>query len=248
MILNNKKYNCNIFLQARIGSTRLPGKLLYNIYENKTILEIILERFNYLIPKYIDKIIICTTENTYPKLKNLLYKNTEIFIGSEENVLERFVFCLKKYPSDVIIRATADNPFVSLGHLIISLKKHIENQNDLTHFLNIPIGSGVEIISPKPLLVAYSNANKTHHFEHVTPYIYENKNIFKVSELFPNEFYNRNDIRLTVDEKDDFILAQKLYEKITKRHKYFSLKNIINTIDITPELKMINLHVKQKNV
>ncbi len=236
--------NIGIFIQARIGSRRLPKKILRALGP-KTLIELVVDRFRK-IKHIVRDIYILTNQESYSYLQTLFRDSLDItlFLGSEENVLDRFYWANQKFKKDVIIRATGDNPFVSMGHVISALQHHKKHCADLTHYLKLPLGSGVEIISESALNSAYAHAHKDYQQEHVTPYIYENKDQFNVIELQASGIYDRSEIRITVDEEKDFRVVEKIVQKLYKSGNDFPLATIINAWD-EEELNLINGDVQQ---
>ncbi len=236
-----------LFIQARHSSTRLPGKILQKICD-KTLIELVVERFLYE-KKLFKKVAILTTEDTFPKLKPI-FENTKIhlFRGDENNVLSRFYYATLKYCGDIIVRATADNPLVDIPHLRKALEYHIENDCDLTHYIGCPLGTGVEILSKNAIISAYRNAKEFYQKEHVTPYVYENEDKFKVAEIKAEGYLKRDDIRLTIDEKEDFELIEKIFHHFYEDGNNFSLEEVFSYLDQNEELKKLNTHVIQKKV
>jgi len=235
----------SIFLQARLNSRRLPNKIIKPL-SGKTLIEQIISRLRKSFP-LVNNIVIATCDNSYSILHNIFKTNSDIivFSGPEDNVLERFYLANKQFNADIIIRATADNPFVSIGHLNSAVQHHINNNADITYYTGLPLGSGVEIINPLALNIAHLNADKPYQLEHVTPYIYENKDQFNVQELITTGMYNRPDIRLTIDEEDDFQVAERIFQSLFRGDNDFPLSEIINVWD-NESLYHINKNVKQR--
>ncbi len=232
-----------IFLQARIASTRYPGKLLLEL-KGKTILEHIIERF-ISIKNYIDEIDVLVPYNEVDNIFLYLKKyDVNIFGGDPENVLKRFYDANKLFKPDIIVRATADNPLVDTYHLLKSVENHIKRKSDYTIYLNLPLGAGVEVINPKAIEMAYNNAKYKYQFEHVTPYIRENPDIFVITKLEPEEFYKHPELRLTIDEPPDYKLMKIIYDRLYKGSP-IDLKDVITLLQKEPQLKEINKKVRQ---
>lgn len=233
-----------IFLQARLGSSRLPNKIIRTL-GGKTLLEQVICRLKEAL-SVVQEINVLTCYHSYSVLKKILnnYSYIKVFAGSEKNVLDRFYKANQLFKKDIIIRATADNPFVSIKHLKSCLEKHIKHNADLTYCKGLPLGSGVEIFSSSALNQAYSLAYKPYHLEHVTPYIYENNADFKIQELYASEIYLRPDVRLTIDEKADFKVAESIFEKLYQTKNNFPISEILNLWD-KESLYEINNMVQQ---
>lgn len=196
--------NIGIIIQARLGSTRLPGKVLKKI-GNRKLLEHILYRLKRL--KSDAKIIIATSDlKKDDKLEEFCRAdNILCFRGSEQNVLERYYLCANEYKFDHIVRLTGDNPFADIEELDNLIELHLETKADYSRsFASLPKGVGAEIFTYKVLEKSYQFGKKDNHLEHVNEYIEENEDKFKISELKVRKEKNRPEISLTVDTPDDY--------------------------------------------
>lgn len=215
-----------IIIQARMGSTRLPAKVLKKI-GNKNLLEHILFRLSYL--KYKCKIVIATTIlNQDDKIEDFCKKNSvKCFRGSEINVLQRYYMCTKENKFDHIVRLTGDNPFTDIEELDNLINLHLKTKSDYSRsFFNLPKGVGAEIFSFEALEQSYKYGDKENHKEHVNEYIEENEDRFKIAELKVEKGKNRPDISLTVDTEDDYKKACFIVENT--KNEYISTKEAIN--------------------
>ena len=192
-----------VIIQARMGSQRLPGKILKKI-GNKNLLEHILFRLSFL--NHPVKIVIATSNSAKDDIVEEFCKTNSIecFRGSEDNVLERYYFCAKKYSFEQIVRLTGDNPFLDIEELDNLIDLQLKTCSEYSKsFESLPIGIGAEIFSFSALEKSYFNGQELHHKEHVNEYILENSHLFKISNLKIRAEKNINTIRLTVDTEDD---------------------------------------------
>lgn len=193
-----------IIIQARLGSTRLPGKVLMPIGK-KTLLEHILYRLSFFKE---ENIVVVATSNKEKDNKLAEFckeKGIACFRGSEENVLERYYLCAKKYKFQEIVRLTADNPFVDIEELAALLELFREEKADYAKsFEGLPYGVGTEVFTFAALEKDYRESSQAHHFEHVNEYILENPQIFKTVNLETPEEKRKPEVRLTVDTKEDY--------------------------------------------
>src|SRR5262249_30323565 len=128
----------------------------------------------------------------------------EIFGGSEEDVLARYLGAARKYDADPVIRVTGDNPLTSVECLGLSLDFFRRHLPDMGFLEGLPYGSGVEVIRPQALETALAESRPGHAREHVAPYIYQNPKRFRIlSEKAPKEYWH-SEIRTTVDTAEDF--------------------------------------------
>jgi spore coat polysaccharide biosynthesis protein SpsF len=204
-----------LITQARLGSSRLPGKVLLEV--NKVpILKIHLDRLSK--SKNIDKIIVATTNNSEDDIieKNVIDWGYEVYRGSENDVLDRFYQAVINIKPNWIVRVTSDCPLIDpiLVDRVIEFtqsanKDYGSNIIDET----FPDGQDVEVFKFSALEKAWNEANKLSEREHVTPYI-RNNSVLKSGNLFSAISYKNNidysKIRMTVDEQKDFELINKI--------------------------------------
>lgn len=193
-----------IIIQARMGSERLPGKILRPIGD-KTILEHIIFRLTGL--KNLATVVVATSEEHRDDVVAQFCGERKIncFRGSEQNVLERYYLCARQYGFGEIVRLTADNPFVDIEEIDNLIDFFRKEKLDYAHSFNsLPCGVGAEIFTYVALEKDYKEASMPHHYEHVNEYMLENPDLFKTAVLNVEETKNRPDIRLTVDTQEDY--------------------------------------------
>ena len=239
-----------IIIQARVDSTRLPGKILFKLPFNSNfiVLEQVIKRCKNV--NNLDEIIIATTnkENDDVLEKITKFDGIRIFRGNECNVLERFYYAAKIYKLDIIIRLTGDNPCIDPLLISTILENHIRNGADYTKTEGYSIGLDVEVFNFNALEKAYKNATKDYEKEHVTPYINRNPKIFKINEIkAPQELY-APDIRITLDTEEDYALLCAVFDYLYPKNKYFNAYDILNLFNKKPWLKLINKKIIQKKI
>jgi len=237
-------------VQARVGSTRLPGKVLKKIC-GKTVLEHDVERLKKI--ENIDEIIIATTElerdtRIVEECKKI---NVKYFRGSEQNVLERYYYAAKKNNADIVVRITSDCPLIDPKVSSEIIEFYLENKEKYDYISNTidrtyPRGLDTEVFSFKALKKAFEEAVLDRDKEHVTPYIWDNPEKFKLGQYKNDVDYS--DLRWTLDTNEDFELINKIYEELYGDGNKFYLDDIIQLLERKPELKKINQHIKQKKV
>lgn len=208
--------NNYIFLQARMGSSRLPGKTLKDLDGLPLILHVI----NRLKLIKNSKIVLLTSNTKKDDILEQWCKenNTLYFRGSEDNVLERYYDAAKFYKADNILRATGDNPFVEPYFANDLLENHIELKADYSSNKsevgsNLPDGLGIEIFTYKALEISMQKSTQEHHFEHVNEYILENRDKFNIYKgCNAGGLTDNSDIRLTVDTLDDFKNVETIFK------------------------------------
>ncbi len=228
-----------LIIQARMGSSRLPGKVLKTI-KGSPLLELL---YNRIKPaKLIDKIVIATTTNPEDDaIENFaVQKIIPYYRGSEQDVLDRYYQAAKPYQPTNVIRVTSDCPmhhhtvvdFV-VQHYLDSGKDYFSNSNHEPDFLED--GFDVEVFSFKALETAWKEAIMHSEREHVTPYI---KNSGKFTCAW-NKFNPNYQFKLSVDSPDDFKMAEAIFnsfETITD----FGLNDVVDLFYNKPELLQLN--------
>jgi len=215
-------------LQVRINSTRLPGKLLLplkgvSIYEH-----ILIRLFKATEPS---GVIVATTKNTLPFIEDINRRyGVMVFVGDEEDVLGRYARVVEKYSLDDVVRATGDNPLVSIDYIDKAVRLHRAVCADLTTFPDLPLGTGVEVISAKALIESDRLATNPYQREHITQYIYSRESFFRIVRGIPEKELNRPNIRLTVDTAEDYSRMIKIYEALYSG-KPVELKQVIEYLD-----------------
>jgi glutamate-1-semialdehyde aminotransferase/spore coat polysaccharide biosynthesis protein SpsF (cytidylyltransferase family) len=235
------KRNVLAIVQARYNSTRFPGKVVKKI-NHQSVLEILIKRLSK--SKNISKIIVACSKHLKDKeIISICSKlGINFFLGSENNVLDRFYKAAKKYKAYNILRVTADCPLIDpeivdnlISNFFLNKVDYASNTNPPT----FPDGLDVEIFKFSALKIAYFKAKKSYEKEHVTPYIINNKK-FKKFNLHNSKDYSF--LRLTLDEKEDFILIEKIIKNF-KNNLYFNLNSILNFYENNKNFFLINRHI-----
>lgn len=239
-------------VQARVGSTRLPGKILKEIC-GKTILHHEIDRLKKC--KEIDEIVIATTDKEDDdKIVNEAKKlSVKYFRGSENDVLSRFYYAAKENNADIVVRVTSDCPcidFEILDKMLIYFKeKYKEKQVDYlsnTIKRTYPRGYDIEIFTFSALEKSYINAKKEYEREHVTPYIYDKTNNFLKLSFENKEDYS--EYRVTLDTIEDFIVIKNIFENLYYKNPYFKLNDVVQYLNNNLHIVDINKHIEQKKL
>lgn len=235
-----------IVVQARMGSTRLPGKIVKPFFNNKGILQIIIEE---LLNKYgAEKVVLATSVSDQDEEVAELGKDLgcKVYRGSENDVLNRFIQAAEFAGFESVVRICADNPFLDYDSIEGLIDSGIKNKVDYyaygiseshptikTHF-----GFWPEFVSVQALKRAESLTSDSFYHEHVTNYVYLNPNKFNVKlELIKEGWRNRTDIRFTVDTIEDFELQQHIYATFADRNWKRTPERLISYIDDHPKLR-----------
>jgi spore coat polysaccharide biosynthesis protein SpsF len=134
-----------------------------------------------------------------------------VFVGPEEDVLGRYARAVEDFGVGRIVRATGDNPLVSARAAEALLEIHDREKLDLSHYLNNPLGTGVEVLQAEALLEAHVRTRDPYEREHITTYHYRHRSAFRVGEIPCPEAWAFPEARLTVDTEEDYALLQDLF-------------------------------------
>ena len=241
-------------VQARMSSTRLPGKVLKNLSEKNSVLGVLIKRLK--ISKELDNIIVATTPDEKNKaiIEEAKKYNVDWYIGDEKNVLKRYYDAAKKYKLNIIIRITSDCPFIDPKILDDMIKfynlnnyDYIRNVDETTNFSR---GFEIEIFNIEVLKEIFSLAKFKAEKEHVTYYIYTHPEKFTLYSYNIENLKKFENLRLTIDEEDDLLICREVYKKLIEKGKNydFSIYDIIELIEKNPSLMDINKHVQHKKV
>ena len=228
-------------IQARLNSSRLNKKILLKI-ENKNLLEHLFSQLSH--STQIDKKIIATTINkiddeieNFAKLQNITF-----FRGNPLDVLDRYYRCAKFFNLETIVRISGDAPLIDPSIVDKTIEYYKKNNFDyVSNFFNrsYPIGTEIEIFSFKTLEKCWMNAKKSSEKEHVTPFIYNNPELFKIGHIEYKK--NISHLHWTVDQIEDFKFVELIFKKIKKRP--ILMDNILELLENEPELLEINKNI-----
>ena len=241
-------------IQARIGSTRLPGKVMYPL-DGRHVLDHVVTRV--ASSDMVDDTIVATsTSSADDVIEDYASKfGAEIVRGSESNVLARFESAIEAYEPDIVVRVTADCPLLSPEFIDMAIRRirdygaeYVSAGIDRT----FPRGVTCEAFSTESFERIRSNASEPHHREHVTPYYRENPEEFKLFNLTSNAVFdepwlqNRTDLRLTLDEPADYQLIETVYREV-EYDEVLDIRDAIKYVDEN-SLDTINKNVRQKSI
>ena len=231
-------------IQARMGSNRLPGKVM-ELIDKIPLIEFQTKRVK--LSKAIDKIVIATTtlnqDDVIEKLCN--YKNLSCYRGNEKDVLSRYYHAAKLYKAKIIVRLTADCPFTDpelIDEMLTKFKK-----NNIDYLANTvppesskwPDGSDIEIFTIECLEKAFNEATSCQDREHVTFYFWKNNKEKFLTDQFSNT-ENWSNYRLTVDYQEDLKVVREVAKILKKEKKFGHISEIISILRKNPELLKIN--------
>lgn len=200
-----------LFLQVRLGSTRLPGKALLPL-AGRTVVEHAMAALGN-VPAELYALLTepDSAEALAPYARACGF---ELYIGPKDDVLARYAGACRVWKPDTVIRATGDNPLVSWELAREILRLHHERQADYSGFLDIPIGSGVEILRTEALFTAEREAVDPYEREHVSPFLYRRPARFLINRPLPEARYRLPDARVTLDTPEDYARITAVFDTL----------------------------------
>lgn len=230
-------------VQVRMGSTRLPGKSLRPLAGVPLFVHVI-ERLQ--APKCFAHIVLAFPEQEEDKVFFGLAREHGIdaWAGSRDDVLARFIGALDAFPGEPVVRFCGDNPLLATELVPSVVAAHAAEQADRTVMAGLPLGCGFEVLRAAALRRAHAEAKELHQREHVTPYLYEQPEKFKLHRVPPPRAYP--DWRLTVDTAEDFALMEKIYAELWRPGAVIALDDALALLAQHPEWRALNSHVQQK--
>lgn len=231
-----------VIIEARTSSKRLPRKTLMKICERPSI-ELMIERVKRV--KKISNIILATTNK---KCDNELVEiakkqGIEFFCGSEDDVLSRVLLAAQKFSIDIIVSLQGDSILIDPKCVDDAIEFFFDNNFDYVSSAlsnTFPIGMETQVFTRSVLEKVDKLTKVPVDREHVTLFIYKNPEMFSVSEIKASKKFRRPELNLVLDEREDFELIRKIFEELYFSNPEFSLIDIINFLDLNPNIKKIN--------
>jgi len=233
-------------VQARLGSTRLPGKVLTDIH-GQPMLWRVLQRVQ--AAETIEKVIVATTTKAEDEAILTFCREYEVgcFRGSEEDVLDRYYQAAHELGADVIVRITSDCPLIDPGIVDRTVRAFLREQPDYASNAVVrtyPRGLDTEAMTFAALERAWQEAKQSYQRVHVTPYLYENPERFRILSLIGEKDYS--DYRWTVDTREDLEFVRAVYARLGD--ELFPWSAVIQLLEREPELAEMNRSVAQKAI
>ncbi|WP_373675360.1 cytidylyltransferase domain-containing protein [Halopenitus sp. H-Gu1] len=239
-------------IQARMGSTRLPGKVMLPLAGDHVITHDV-QRVE--AAESIDEVVVATSNRTADDIvaRYASRSGASVFRGSESNVLERIYDAARTANADVIVRITGDCPLIDPE--TIDAVIHPVTAGNAEYAANFfkrtfPRGLDVEAFTFESFKRVYEEATEPHHREHVTPYYREGQEAFRTKSITSRdvfnepEFRNRGDLRLTLDEADDYEVLRTIYENVPF-DEILPIRRAIRYVDDN-DLMELNRDIEQK--
>jgi len=239
-------------IQARMGSTRLPGKVMKQLC-GQTVMAHVICRVQAC--PLVDEVVVATTTSLVDDVIVAEAERCGVkwFRGSEEDVLERYYLAAKKYSADVVVRVTSDCPLFDpkvLSQMLEYFKTETVEGLKIDYLSNClnrsyPRGLDAEVFTLSVLEKVFQEAHQLYEREHVTPYIYEHPEMFALYNQINDE--DISTYRFTLDTEEDWKLIEAIYTSLYQYGEIFSTEEIISLLKVKPEMVTLNTHIKQKN-
>lgn len=239
-------------IQARMGSSRLPNKVMLEICEKPVLWHVVNRTSN---SRRIDKIVVATSEAIGNDLirEYCAENGIECTSGSENDVLDRYYKALEHInieDDDLVVRITADCPLIDPVVIDKVIERHIDTNSDYTSNCiepTFPDGLDCEVFKASVLKKAWKEAKLKSEREHVTLYIRNHPEKFGIENYKGDK--DLSNFRWTLDEDEDFQLIKEIYEELYYENKIFSTKEILNLLEKKPGLININSkHIRNEGL
>ena len=239
-----------MIVQARMTSTRLPGKVLKQVL-GKPLLEYQIERLRRV--KLVDAFLIAATVNDTdePIVELCRRLSVPLFRGPEDDVLARYHGAAAAQHADTVVRVTSDCPIIDPAVIDETIRYYLDGQGDYDYASNglersYPLGMDTEVFSFRALHEAFVEARDPAEREHVTAFIYRRPQRYRLGNvaLAPNQAHHR----WTVDTAEDFELISRIISTLHPRQPQFSMSDVLNLLQANPDWVAINAHVQQREI
>ena len=237
-------------IQARMASTRFPGKVLKEIVGKPMLLHIV-NRLKKA--RLVDKIVVATSRKVQDNPIEKFCRTHKIcfYRGDEEDVLDRFYNAAIVFKAGVVVRITADCPLIDPQIVDLTIKRYLGSAKRYDASSNClirtyPRGLDTEVVPFSVLKKVWQLSDKQHFREHVTNYLYEHPGVFKVCSVENSKNLSR--LRWTVDELADFKFVTQVYKRLYQKRRVFLIEDILQVVEKEPSLKKINKNIKQKRI
>lgn len=235
-----------IIVQARMTSTRLPGKVLLPLAGEHMLVRL-LERLRRV--QRADGIVIATTTNASddPIAALCAQQGVPCHRGSELDVLSRYADAARLHAADVVVRITSDCPLIDPALIDQLIAVYEEGDSDYVSNMlppTWPYGMAVEVFSATALAQAHAEATQDAEREHVTPFIYWHPQRYRLRNVASPVALSHH--RWTVDTPEDYELVRRLFDHLLPTNPHFTQADVLALLDAHPDWIAINQHVQQK--
>jgi spore coat polysaccharide biosynthesis protein SpsF len=223
-----------IVVQCRSNSTRLRGKALYPI-SGIPIIVFLLRRLRSGLWEDEYRIVLATTKNQQDDVVESLglEEGVDVVRGEEDDVLKRYMECLERYPTETVVRVTADNPLTCPEITKWLVKEKQDRNSDYVKCENLPYGAGVDVFSSGLLRILNKETKDQDEREHINLFVLRNKEKFNICSQNAKGDIARPDLRMTIDTREDWQLVKSLFRRDEIEPWRITLREVIERMDKT---------------
>jgi spore coat polysaccharide biosynthesis protein SpsF len=228
-----------------MGSTRLPGKVMKDIGGETMLARVVGQARR---AKLLHELVVATTINPTDEaiVDECQRLHVAVYRGNEDDVLDRYYQAATLHRGDTIVRITSDCPLIDptvvdkvIGAFLAEAPDYASNVIERTY----PLGLDTEVMSMSTLTRAWQGARQAYERVHVTPYIYENPELFRLLHVKAQADYSHH--RWTVDMPEDLAFVRAVYRRLGN-DEYSSWEDVLDLLEKDPSLAQINSHIRQK--
>ena len=238
-----KKATIAIIVAGRLKSSRLKAKALKRIGDLSSVEFCLRSACRF---ENVNHVILATSDlESDAELEHHTYKPSIVFHkGDPDDVIQRYLDIVRKLKVDVVIRVTADMPFIDNEIGQILLKGHFKNGSDFTSGSKAAVGTNVEILTASAMEEVKRHFPLANYSEYMTWYFMNNQDHFKIHLVdFPEELVR--DYRLTLDYQEDLEMFNRIHEELKSKGEY-TIRDIFELLDANPEIPEMNGHLTLK--
>jgi spore coat polysaccharide biosynthesis protein SpsF len=237
-------------IEARMNSSRLPGKVLFPVL-GRPLLSFLIERLKSV--QSIDEIVIATTVNKIdePIVELAKSLNVSFFRGSENDVMSRVIGAAESHEANSLVEITGDCPILDPDLVEQTIQVFLKNNVDYcanSYFSSYPSGMDTQVIRLDALKRSYSMTEDDLDYEHVSRHIVNNPQIFKHAYLIAPPSLTWPTLALTVDEQGDYDLVSRIIEELYPTNGLFSCADVINFLSAHSHFLDFNKTIERKNI
>ena len=232
-------------IQARTGSTRLPEKVLLPLGETNVLSHLIDRVRSAKLSGTV--LVATTTEREDRTIVSLCReKNVPYYCGHPTDLLDRYFGALQAFPADAVVKIPADCPFVDPNVIDRVIHRFIDDTSRFDYVSNLhpasyPEGNDVEIMSASALEAAFGEASLTFEREHVTPFLWENRERFRIGSIvLESGLKLSNSHRWVLDYREDYLVIREIFAALYPQNPFFGVSEIIAFLEKHPDIRAVN--------
>jgi spore coat polysaccharide biosynthesis protein SpsF len=243
--MKNESFKFGVIIQARMNSSRLPGKVMMDI-DGMPMLQRQIERLVGSL-RNIPVVVATSLESSDDAIADLcLDIGCDCYRGSLNDVMQRFILCAKQFDFSHIVRVGGDDPLIDPFCCMYLIDQFLTESGDFlyaSHRDGWPYGCAAELFSVDALIKARRATKESIYLEHTIPFFFDHSDDFSIHRVVAPENLRRPDLFFSVDYQEDLNLVRKVYKELLKENTLFSMKEVIEFVDVNPDLQLLNAHL-----